>query len=188
MALPKNNLKAKMTEQIIEWRKIDGHPIYSVSSAGEVRNDVTNKVLNPGEHNCGYLRVNLPKLRVTQSKNRNPNQMYIHRLVAIHFISNSENKKYVDHIDGDPSNNKMENLRWATKSENAVNSRIRTTNTSGVTGVSWFKPASKWRVQIHINGKRTNLGYFASLEEATTVRRKAAQEHFGEFCHSSEKN
>lgn len=177
-----------MTDTIIEWKKIDGFENFSVSSAGDVRNDVTNVVLKPGKMSIGYLRVNLPKLRVTPSKNRSPNQMYVHRLVARHFIPNPENKRCVDHVDSNKSNNKIGNLRWATVSENAVNSRMPTTNTSGVKGVSWDKRASKWGVYICINGKQTNLGYFTSLEEATEVRRKSAQEHFGEFCHPSEKN
>lgn len=185
---PKINLKAKMTDTIIEWKKIDGQPNYSVSSAGEVRNDVTNFVLNPGKTPFGYLRVNLHKSRVTPSKNRSPIQIFVHRLVALHFIPNPENKRCVDHIDGDKTNNKIGNLRWATHQENNMNARMQINNTSGVAGVSWYKRHSKWVVQININGKKTNLGYFATIEEATEVRRKAAQEHFGDFCHSSEKN
>jgi len=176
-----------MTDTIVEWKKIDGHPNYSVSSVGGVRNDITNVVIKLYECS-GYLRVNLPKLRVTPSKNRSPNQHYVHRLVALHFISNPENKKYVDHIDGDKTNNKIENLRWATSRENAANARMPTTNTSGVKGVSWDKSRSKWMVRISINGKQTNLGYFSTIEEATEVRRKSAQEHYGEFCNQSEKN
>lgn len=170
-----------MTEQTIEWRKIEGFENYSVSSAGAVRNDGTGLILKPANNSKGHLQVRL-------CKNGKPKSLLVHRLVALHFITNPGNKKCVDHINGDKTNNKIENLRWATVSENAANSKIQSTNTSGVKGVHWFKRTSKWCVHIQINGVQTNLGYFATLEEATTVRRAAAQEHFGEFCHSSEKN
>jgi len=170
-----------MTEQTIEWRKIEGFENYCVSSAGEVRNDETGRIFKPSINGVGYFTVCL-------TKNGECKTQYVHRLVALHFIPNPGSKRCVDHRNGDKTNNKIENLRWATKSENNANSKMRSHNTSGVKGVHWHKRYSKWYVQIQIDGVKTQLGYFATLEEATDVRRAAAQEHFGEFCHSSEKN
>ena len=170
-----------MTEQIIEWQKIEGYPNYSVSSAGEVRNDQRSRILKPRIDGTGYFAVYL-------SKNGGSKSISIHRLVALHFIPNPENKKCVDHKNNNILNNNLQNLRWATKSENGANAKMRSHNTSGSKDVCWHKRCFKWQVRISIDGVRTHLGYFATIEEATAVRRKAAQEHFGEFCHSSEKN
>jgi hypothetical protein len=169
-----------MTDETIEWRKIEGYENYSVSSAGEVRNDETGLILKP-RIRTGYLMLYL-------HKNGERKTHSVHRLVALSFIPNPENKRCVDHKDNNPLNNKLENLRWATIYENGANAKMRSHNTSGVKGVSWYKRYSKWNVQIRINGVKTNLGYFATLEEATTVRRAAAQKYFGEFAHFSEKN
>ena len=175
-----NQKTNKMTEQIIEWRKIEGFEIYSVSSAEEVRNDETGRILKPRINSKGYFMVWL-------SKNGGRKSLYVHRLVALSFIPNPACKKCVDHRDGDPLNNKLENLRWATVSENNTNVKMKSHNTSGVKGVCWHKPSSKWCVQIRINGVNKYLGLFETIEEATAVRRKAAQEHYGEFVHSSER-
>lgn len=170
-----------MTDETIEWRTIEEYPSYSVSSAGEVRNNGTGRILSLGKGTYGHQQVLL-------TKNGERKAHLVHRLVALSFIPNPENKRYVDHRDNNPSNNKLENLRWATSSENNANSKMQSNNTSGVKGVYWSKPKAKWYVHIQIDGVETHLGYFTTIEEATAVRRAAAQEHFGEFCHSSEKN
>ena len=79
----------------------------------------------------------------------------------------------IDHIDGDPSNNKIENLRCVTTSVNGTNTRIRVNNTSGVTGVSWQSRAGKWRAQIHKEKKPLHLGVYKTFEEAIAARRAA---------------
>lgn len=66
-----------------------------------------------------------------------------------------------------------ENCRWATREEQARNTRIRKSNTSGVQGVNWHKSSGKWDVRISYKGKRISLGSYTSLEEATKIRRNA---------------
>ena len=88
----------------------------------------------------------------------------------------------IDHKDEDPSNNKWNNLREATKSQNMSNiSRIRS-NTSGYKGVSFHKQRQKWRAHIHINGKSFHLGLFLSAEQAHEAYKSAALSHFGEYA------
>ena len=83
----------------------------------------------------------------------------------------------IDHIDGNPSNNRASNLRVASQSENMRNRKTPRTNTSGVIGVSWHKASLKWRATIMVSGIRLSLGYFERLEDAAASRKAAEIEH-----------
>jgi hypothetical protein len=79
----------------------------------------------------------------------------------------------IDHINGDRSDNRIANLRVATRSENMKNAKMRVNNTSGVVGVSWHKAARKWHAEIKSNGRKFSLGLFRDLEHAAIARRAA---------------
>jgi HNH endonuclease len=81
----------------------------------------------------------------------------------------------VDHIDGDRSNNRWENLRDVTASENRRNTARRSNNTSGVVGVHWNKQIKKWSASIVL--KTVYLGAFDSFDEAVAARNAAAVEY-----------
>lgn len=91
----------------------------------------------------------------------------------------------LDHRDGDPSNNKIINLRLATPTQNMFNSKIRADNTSGHKGVSWSKQWNKWVVYIDVNGTRLTLGKSKSFDEACKIRLEAEVKYCGEFRRSS---
>ncbi|MCM3314862.1 NUMOD4 motif-containing HNH endonuclease [Psychrobacillus sp. MER TA 17] len=99
-----------------EWRKIEGFPNYSVSNLGGIRNDKFNRVLNPFDAG-GYEHVSL------WADNKRSDKK-VHRLVAIAFLENRENKLEVNHIDGDKKNNSVSNLEWATRLENMRHAKI----------------------------------------------------------------
>lgn len=84
---------------------------YEVSQDGQVRNRCTKHVLSPDKNNSGYLVVHLLHRKT----------VLVHRLVAMTFIPNPENKKYVDHINTVRDDNRVSNLRWVTGGENARN-------------------------------------------------------------------
>jgi len=81
----------------------------------------------------------------------------IHRLVALHYIPNPENKLYVDHINRIKTDNRLENLRWATNSENQQNKGIRKDNISGHQYISYHKQSKRWVFKKTINNKLTNV-------------------------------
>jgi hypothetical protein len=89
--------------------------------------------------------------------------------------------KSVDHINGNPLDNRRENLRICTQQENSWNQRKRRTNTCGFKGVYWDKGAKKYQAQICKDGKRKYLGLFDCPEKAHEAYCKAAQELHGEF-------
>lgn len=88
---------------------------------------------------------------------------------------------FVDHIDGDKLNNKIENLRAATKSQNAMNQKISTRNKSGTKGVMWLKKDKKWLVALRVNSILHSFGYFKDKELAELVAIEATNKLHQEF-------
>lgn len=114
------------------------------------------------------------------ANNKNGGVMQLHRL-----IMNCPDDLLVDHIGGRSTrnDNRRFNLRFATHSENSINKDIRSSNTSGVSGVSWIESKQKWVASIRVNNKTIALGHFASLEEAAKIRWIAEDIYFGEWSY-----
>jgi len=168
-----NELKqevAEVKENPEIWVPIKDNLAYFISNRGRVKtyDDFYPKITF--DRSAGYYRVYL-----------NRKKYYLHRLLAQAFIPNPEGKPEVDHIDGDPLNNCLSNLRWCTRAENNRNVGKRITNTSGYTGVSFHKASGKWQAYIYVNGKNKHLGLFHTKEEAAAVYEEAAKELHGEF-------
>ena len=102
-----------------------------------------------------------------------------HRLVFLYH--HGYLPECVDHIDGDKTNNKIENLRAATKEENCQNQKIRSTNKSGCKGVRWNSLSKKWQVGICKNYKNIHLGMYEDLELASLVAIEATELIHGRF-------
>lgn len=162
-----------------EFRKITGYENYSISNLGNVRNDITLKILKVQNHNDGYKQISL-------CSNGHKKVYKVHRLVAKEFLQESQQRRLIDHIDGNKANNAVENLRYATHNENNFNTGLKISNKSGVKGVSWDKHRNKWCARIQLNKRGYHLGYFDSLEDAKLTRQKKAKELFKEYINSCE--
>lgn len=90
--------------------------------------------------------------------------------------------RQVDHKDTNRSNNRWDNLRLATGSQNKANMGKRADNTSGFKGVRWYPQTNRWVAQIGFQGKRKTIGYFKSPELAHVAYCEAADRLFGEFA------
>lgn len=110
-----------------------------------------------------------------------PRNYASHRLAWAHYHGEWP-PNGVDHINGNPADNRIANLRLATQSQNCRNTKLRWDNTSGTKGVSWHKGDERWYAVITVNGKQRLLGRFHSKEEAIAARQRAAAELFGEFA------
>jgi hypothetical protein len=169
-------MKLKMNEEV--WKDIIGFEgLYMISSHGNVRSLNYNhtkkeKILKPGINGNGYYYVSL-------CKDGKHNNLRIHRLIAIHFVDNPNNFEYVDHINRNPKDNRISNLRWCTPTTNTQNKTKMKNASSQYYGVSWNKKHKKWHTRISINGKNKHLGYYDNEEEAARVYDKHALELFG---------
>jgi len=89
---------------------------------------------------------------------------------------------YLDHINGDILDNRPENLREASHSQNMFNRKRSLHNTSGVKGICFRKDTGVWRAYISHEGKRLNLGQFNKIEDAEVVLNKAREKLHGKFA------
>ena len=149
------SLKGK--SQMEEWKECykSDYATYSISNQGRVRNDTRGNILAPRTHNKGYLAVSMGKGK----------QALIHRLVATAFLPNPEGYPDVDHKNRDKKDNRVENLRWISHSNNMLNSD-RVDNASYIS----------YLVSIRRNGE-IHRGIFKTEAEAIEFRDRVLREN-----------
>jgi hypothetical protein len=100
------------------WDQLDEHLEHiRVSKCGQVLNKLTGNILKPAKMKKGHLQVSI-------SKNGIVKKYLIHRIIAKAFVENKENKPCVNHINGKPWDNRVENLEWCTDYENKQHAKI----------------------------------------------------------------
>jgi len=123
----------------------------------------------------GYIRIGL-----------NYKHHYAHKL-AWFFVTGEWPSKDIDHINGVRYDNRLSNLRLATRGENVSNSGPRSNNSSGYKGVYWNRRENRWAAQIRKDGVGKNLGYFDTPEDAAKAYEAASVSLFGDFALTSSK-
>jgi hypothetical protein len=108
-------------------------------------------------------------------------KLYFAHKLAWLYMTGSFPKNDLDHIDGNPQNNAFNNLREATRSQNCMNRKISSLNTTGFKGVSFNKSTGKFIAQLKVNGIYKYLGCFNTAEEASNSYNENARILFGEF-------
>ena len=119
---------------------IENYPDYFILENGVVWSIKSNKAMKHHINPNGYKYVGL-------SKDGTEKRFYIHRLLGIHFIPNPDNKPTIDHINRIRDDNRLENLRWATRSEQNENRKeesLSKNNTSGHKCISFNNDRKKW--------------------------------------------
>jgi hypothetical protein len=97
-------------------------------------------------------------------------------------IINAAKGDIVDHINGDKLDNRKENLRLATPSQNNYNRGLASNSTSGFKGVTWNKKTNKWIARIYVDRKGIHLGSFEYKVDAALAYNEAAFKYHGEFA------
>jgi hypothetical protein len=134
--------------------------------------------------------VDKGRAKIGDRPHKNSNGYNVFRINGVSYLEHRliwawHNKPFtplIDHINGDISDNRIENLRAATHSQNMRNSRLAINNTSGVKGVYWEKSKSMWRVQICNDGKQQYLGRFHDIDEARNVASTFRKINHAEFA------
>ena len=137
--------------------EINNYPDYLIYPSGKVWSKYVKRYLSVFDTN-GYLQVTLCKDGI-------PKNHSIHRLLAIHFIENPDNKPCVDHWDGNRKNNKLNNLRWVTHSENSQNRGATKNNKLGIKNICYDKRDDIYKYEKKIEGVK-HQKTFRTLEEA----------------------
>jgi len=140
---------------------IIGYPNYTIDRDGNVKNKITGKVLKPATDSDGYKVIGLTNNTIRKT-------LKIHRLLALHYIPNPENKPHIDHIDRNKLNNNLSNLRWASFSENSIN-RIHP-NQDHCIEISNTNVYRRYVVRIKRNYIRYYVGSYITIEEARAAR------------------
>lgn len=147
----------------------DGQLIWKVKKAQCVKIGTAAGWANRDVHGQQYINVEID------------NKSYkVHRLVFMYHHGYFPSR--IDHIDGNRFNNKIENLREVTASQNAQNSKFRKSNTSGHKNVSFDKRNKRWRVMVRVNGVNKSFGYYDDLELAGLVAAEARDKFHGQFA------
>lgn len=105
---------------------------------------------------------------------------YVHKL--IYLFHHGYMPEQVDHINRDALDNRIENLREATGSQNCANRKLFKNNTSGARGVSWDKTRGKWAAHASVNGVQKKLGYYDDLEAAAEQAKNARIKFHGDYA------
>ena len=104
-------------------------------------------------------------------------KVMLHRIIV--GENNIPQKMVIDHVNGDVTDNRMDNLRVCSIKENSRNLKLSKNNTSGYNGISFNKKKQKWHAYIRVNYKRKNLGIYADINDAIKARKQAELEYFG---------
>lgn len=107
---------------------------------------------------------------------------YLAHRLAWFYVHGTWPPHEIDHINRDRADNRLINLRLATKSQNMVNGNLRSDNTTGHKNISWHKGSQKYRVVIQKDGKQYQVGMFTEIDEAIRARDDAARRLHGEYA------
>jgi len=174
-------------ENIIKSNRIKKHKVNRIEIIGDITkvfffNNDGYAIIDTEDYNIikkycwtGYINGYVTARSMKTSRET----IRMHRIIL-----NMDNIEYIDHINGDPWDNRKSNLRPCNSSQNSMNMRICSSNTSGYTGVYFNKSANKWIASITANREKMHLGYFKNKQDAIDARQKAELKYFKEFAPS----
>jgi hypothetical protein len=110
-----------------------------------------------------------------------------HRLAWVYTHGELPSTSIIDHVDGNPSNNKLNNIRVCAPTQNQQNRRVNSNSISGFKGVSWVEERQKWKARTWLKRKYYFLGYFDTKEDAIKAHQSFCITYHGEFYRDTTK-
>ena len=164
-----------------EWVWVKGYEgLYMVSSTGRFKSFSGPKEKMVKPYKIGKKQ---PRLQICFSLLGKKIRRYAHAVVAEAFIGERPVGCVVDHINGDPLDNRAANLRYATHNQNSMNSKKQSRSClSRYKGVTFCKRKKRWAARIQLDGKHYRNGTYKTQEEAALAYNALALKHFGEFA------
>jgi hypothetical protein len=160
-------LTQERLKQLLSYDPLTGDWHWIANLAGVLAGYIDS----PNDPNKGYRRIWVD------------GNLYRSSRLAVLYMTGAWPPHLVDHENGKHDDDRWENLRPATHAQNTQNSKLRSTNTSGVKGLCFDKSKHKWRAQINCDGEHYHLGYFAIKEEAAITVAEASERLHGDFAH-----
>lgn len=179
----KDDITAEFAKSIFRYDPENGKLFWKERSP----NMFLEKKKSP-EHCCAIWNANNANKEITYKNNygyivaRINRKSYLASRI-IWLLNYGENPKFeIDHIDMNKENNKIDNLRPSSRSQNGCNRGLQKNNISGYKGVGFCRVKNKWRSRIMINKKEKFIGYFDTPKEAYEAYKRAARQYHGEYA------
>ena len=154
----------KYLKELFDYK--DGNLYWKIKKA---KNTIIGSIVSTLSH--GYIRVRI-----------DGKAYFAHRIIFLYHHGYLPLE--IDHIDKNPLNNKIENLRECSSSQNKYNTNLRTDNKSGIKNVRWRDDRKKWEVRLWVDGKRKYFGHYFDKEVARFVAETMRYKYHKEFtCH-----
>jgi hypothetical protein len=154
--------------------------LFTYDDKGHLRAKITSSHHRKAGDIVGCLKTNGYKMAMVDRVN-----YYIHRLVWVYHNGPIPDGMVVDHINMERKDNRVENLRLVTRTENNKKLSLRSDNKTGVIGVSWCRRWKKYHARVKISGKEVFARYFHNLEEAAKAVEQARQSFGFDELHGS---
>ena len=156
----------KTLRELLDYDPDTGVFLWKISRSNRVKvGDVAGRT-----NNTGYKDISIDSRRYLQ-----------HRLAWL-YETGAWPVAEIDHINGQKGDNRLANLREATRSENLYNRKKPPRNTSGLKGVCWRADRKKWFAQLRVNGNQINIGCYDTREEAYSAYLTVANQYHREFA------
>ena len=157
----KKNLPIPTQQRLIElFEYTDDGGLRRMISSG---NQKAGTITYGKKESCGRRRILVDS------------NLYLFHRVVWKLIYGNE-PKFIDHINQNPSDNRVENLRQVDKSSNARHQKKPKNNSSGFIGVSWYKSSSKWKASICVNSNYLSIGYYKNIKDAVLAYNEKCNE------------
>lgn len=167
-----NSMDRQEIKKVYEYK--DGNLVYRIRTSNRVN---IGDVVGSKKKDSGYVEMYFNKKKVRA-----------HRLIWIYHNGDIPDKFQIDHINCIRHDNRIENLRLVTSTQNSYNRPKSRRSTSGYKGVSWNIGAKKWESKIQIDGILKHLGLFITKELAYDAYCKAAKQIQGDYAHQTTLN